>query len=238
MEKLKYPTDLTGLKFGRLTVVRKVGVNKNYNSVWLCLCDCGNETETIRNSLVTQNTVSCGCRRKEGLIIGHKLMSKIKNPDIECNYCKTKFHVKRSRQEKTSKLFCSMKCKIEYSKTDKTVLGNYKNRDEITQYFYKKCTRLKMSAKKRGILFSNELNADFLITLWNNQQGKCYYSKVDMTTDSEDKLHLVSVDRVDNNKGYTKDNIVLCSYAFNAFKFNFTSQDILNFITEIKKIKL
>ena len=138
MEKLKYPTDLTGLKFGRLTVVRKVGVNKNYNSVWLCLCDCGNETETIRGSLVTQNTVSCGCRRKEGLIIGHKLMSKIKNPDIECNYCKTKFHVKRSRQEKTSKLFCSMKCKIEYSKTDKTVLGNYKNRDEITQYFYQK----------------------------------------------------------------------------------------------------
>lgn len=91
MEKLKYPKDLTGLKFGRLTVVRKVGVNKYYNSVWLCICDCGNETETLRGSLVTQNTVSCGCRRKEGLLIGHKLMSRIKNPDIECNYCKKSF---------------------------------------------------------------------------------------------------------------------------------------------------
>ena len=35
--------DIAGKKFGRLTVIKKVGVDKNQQSKWLCKCDCGNE---------------------------------------------------------------------------------------------------------------------------------------------------------------------------------------------------
>ena len=38
--------ELTGQRFGRLTVIRKYGIDKhNGNVTWLCKCDCGKTTE-------------------------------------------------------------------------------------------------------------------------------------------------------------------------------------------------
>lgn len=70
--KLKYSRnqnfkDLTGQKFGRLTVQRFVEINKNHKSVWHCKCDCGNECNVIGANLVNQTTQSCGCLHKEKL---------------------------------------------------------------------------------------------------------------------------------------------------------------------------
>ena len=66
---MKYPSDLTGLKFGRLTVIEKAGVTgqgkRGSRSLWRCKCDCGNEKVVVRNSIVTGNTQSCGCLGRE-----------------------------------------------------------------------------------------------------------------------------------------------------------------------------
>ncbi|SHI74626.1 AP2 domain-containing protein [Geosporobacter subterraneus DSM 17957] len=56
--------DLTGQRFGRLTVLKKVGI-KGKNSNYLCVCDCGNELEVIRPSLVDGSTMSCGCLKAD-----------------------------------------------------------------------------------------------------------------------------------------------------------------------------
>ena len=55
--------DLTGQRFGRLTVIRRVE-NIGIKTAWLCKCDCGNEITVISNSLRTGNTKSCGCIAK------------------------------------------------------------------------------------------------------------------------------------------------------------------------------
>lgn len=55
--------DLTGQRFGRLIVVRRVGSDKSKHSRWLCKCDCGNEK--IISSSGFRNTKSCGCLAKE-----------------------------------------------------------------------------------------------------------------------------------------------------------------------------
>ncbi|MCI1985361.1 MAG: alcohol dehydrogenase [Lactobacillus sp.] len=57
--------DLTGQKFGRLTVVNYVGAAKNGNARWLCKCDCGNETVVDGYRLRKGTTISCGCYRRE-----------------------------------------------------------------------------------------------------------------------------------------------------------------------------
>lgn len=66
---MKYPNDLTGLRFGRLTVLKKIGVTnqgkRGSRSIWLCKCDCGKEKSVIRNSLVCGGTRSCGCLETE-----------------------------------------------------------------------------------------------------------------------------------------------------------------------------
>lgn len=60
--------DLTGLRFGKLTVLGKSGNKaKDGNPLWLCQCDCGNEIETTKRRLITGNTSSCGCGKKPPL---------------------------------------------------------------------------------------------------------------------------------------------------------------------------
>lgn len=56
--------DITGKRFGRLEVIRRLEHVPGKTRKWLCLCDCG------RDSLQTQNTLkngvqSCGCLQKE-----------------------------------------------------------------------------------------------------------------------------------------------------------------------------
>ena len=59
MPKTKH--EIIGVKFGRLTPVEYLG-----RSHWRCVCDCGGETVTTYNKLITGHTKSCGCLRHEG----------------------------------------------------------------------------------------------------------------------------------------------------------------------------
>ncbi len=56
--------DLTGQKFGRLTVLEKVG-KKNRQVTWNCICDCGRKCVVTGDKLRNGNTKSCGCFHKE-----------------------------------------------------------------------------------------------------------------------------------------------------------------------------
>lgn len=58
--------DLTGKRFGRLTVVeRALTPNRRHNTHWLCKCDCGGETITRGCALRNGQSQSCGCLRYE-----------------------------------------------------------------------------------------------------------------------------------------------------------------------------
>lgn len=59
--------DMTGQKFGRLTVV---GLSDKHQSghggaIWVCKCECGNIVEVPRGPLIYGKTKSCGCYAKE-----------------------------------------------------------------------------------------------------------------------------------------------------------------------------
>lgn len=57
--------DLTGQKFNRLTVINYAGKNKQGNSLWECVCECGNKKTILSTQLKRGETKSCGCFRKE-----------------------------------------------------------------------------------------------------------------------------------------------------------------------------
>lgn len=57
--------DLTGRRFGKLTVKRYVG-----NKKWLCMCDCGHETVALSSNLKRGHTTSCGCARANASLNG------------------------------------------------------------------------------------------------------------------------------------------------------------------------
>lgn len=54
-------SDLTGQHFGKLKVVRRVGISAKGKAVWFCRCVCGNTTNAIGSNMVSGKTLSCGC---------------------------------------------------------------------------------------------------------------------------------------------------------------------------------
>lgn len=56
--------DLTGQKFGRLTVV-SLSLKDSKGTRWNCRCKCGRMTEVRMSNLKTGNVQSCGCLGRE-----------------------------------------------------------------------------------------------------------------------------------------------------------------------------
>lgn len=61
--------DVIGKRFGKLIAVRQVddyiAPNGNRHKKFMCKCDCGKTTLTLKDHLVSGKTKSCGCLRKE-----------------------------------------------------------------------------------------------------------------------------------------------------------------------------
>jgi hypothetical protein len=62
----------------------------------------------------------------------------------------------------------------------------------------------------------NTLTVDDVNEMFNKQNGLCYWFKIPLIP-SNHKKHpqQPSLDRLDRNKGYTKENVVLCCYSAN-----------------------
>ena len=57
--------DLISKKYGRLTVIERVGSNKYSKPMYRCLCDCGKESIVMGNLLPNGYVKSCGCLRED-----------------------------------------------------------------------------------------------------------------------------------------------------------------------------
>ena len=61
--------DLTGMRFGKLTVVKMLyNYNGTHRTKCLCRCDCGNECIRTAYNLKHSELSSCGCAKKEVVI--------------------------------------------------------------------------------------------------------------------------------------------------------------------------
>ena len=80
--------DLTGQKFGRLTVICRTpkGARKTRNAVWCCLCECGRYTDVIGSLLVKGVTKSCGCYRHD-VLKARTISEEQRRKIIERNSC-------------------------------------------------------------------------------------------------------------------------------------------------------
>lgn len=69
-------------------------------------------------------------------------------------------------------------------------------------------------SKYRGV--ENTLTVDDINELYDKQNGLCFWFKVPLIPSNKKKHpQQPSLDRLDRNKGYTKDNVVLCCYSSN-----------------------
>lgn len=61
---MKIVRDLSGKKFGRLSVI-KLHEIKKWGAFWVCECSCGKVLSVYRGHLVNNHTRSCGCLKQK-----------------------------------------------------------------------------------------------------------------------------------------------------------------------------
>jgi hypothetical protein len=139
----------------------------------------------------------------------------------QCRKCKcekslTEFSTVKNKPINICKM-CASENAIEWQKklsesTDPTSM--------LENTFYKMLQATRSNAKKDNRIF--ELSLPVLRSIYDKQQGKCYYTGVPMTLRSNGHLNrdpmLISMDRKDSAQGYTPTNTVLCCWGINALK--------------------
>ncbi len=91
--------DLTGQKFGQMTVIRRSASNRQGSSTWECLCDCGAMVTYSSDHLTRKSNPvkSCGCIRKYRKGADHPLWNGC--GEISGNWWYN--HVARERKQNT-----------------------------------------------------------------------------------------------------------------------------------------
>lgn len=101
-------------------------------------------------------------------------------------------------------------------------------------YIKRKLPRKKSAAIKNGDPW--DIDAEYMIKLWEEQCGKCYYTAQTMNGSALDNMptwNSPSIDKVDPSKGYIKGNVVWCMYSVNSFKSDMKAGEFLNFVKNI-----
>lgn len=89
-------------------------------------------------------------------------------------------------------------------------------------------------SKHRGT--ENTLTVDDVNQLYEEQNGLCYWFKIPLVPSNKHKHpQQPSLDRLDRNKGYTKDNVVLCCYSANIGRNENDLETWEKFITILKQ---
>ncbi len=106
--------DRTGLKYGRLTVVKHNGKDKRNKHLWLCKCECGNEKVVVSDNLSSGRSNSCGCLKVEYL--NNSGFQFIGSKDREVAILKIQYsHLKRRHNKKSKEAVLSFDTFIKLS---------------------------------------------------------------------------------------------------------------------------
>lgn len=115
--------DLTGKKFGKLTVIERCGTSKNRKAKWLCKCECGNTTEIQSDKLLIGMTTSCGCARIDaGNKVHEVLHTELKVDGVVVPYLKRKARIDNKSGVKGVSITATKSGKVRY-KAHITVKG-------------------------------------------------------------------------------------------------------------------
>lgn len=107
---------------------------------------------------------------------------------------------------------------------------------DLLHFFRKGISKLKSTRTKQGIEFL--LNAEDVMELWEQQEGKCALSGVYMThAPAADPFTSknASVDRLDHTKGYYPQNVQLVCSAVNMLRGSLSQEDFTWWVINIYK---
>lgn len=169
----------------------------------------------------------------------------IKTTTIICQNCNKKAQKRKSEIDRQLKrgrtnFYCSRECSAKHSATEhlKKWHGKYNNnlkkgseKDEYSDFrWYMKVIR--KSSKERNHTYN--VDCSYLKQIWEQQNGICPITnrKLELRTHSYTNMkhpYSASLDRIDNTKGYVKDNVRFVSLIFNYARNTFSDNEVIDF---------
>jgi len=169
--------------------------------------------------------------RKQDGRFEQKYVNQIKDTSLLCIGCEEykedlQFHKNNNYNFRRDRSYYCKECtkgksKVEYKNTRINKL-KYLN---TLEGFLKSLLQHTKTRKKE-----NNINYEYLLDIYNRQDGNCSLSGIKMTTISGNgKINTnISIDRIDSSKGYIIGNIQLVCTIVNTMKTNLKQEDFLN----------
>lgn len=229
--------DLTGMRFGRWTIIKKFGKkDKNKSIYWLCRCDCGKEKEVLSFSLFNGDSTSCGCYQRSisseknlNDLTGKKfgrwtVLYRVENDKsgasrwmCQCD-CGKEIEVRGTNLRDGTTESCGCLQKKIVSEVHKIEYGLSAKKNVYDSY--------KRQAKRRDLLF--ELIFEQFLNL---TQQSCHYCGSEPSNFSKGNgngsFTYNGIDRVDNNQGYIIENCVPCCWNCGRAKNNLSYDEFI-----------
>lgn len=151
--------DLTGKKFGKLTVIKISKDSQQSQTKWLCQCDCGNFVDVFASNLKRGHTTSCGCYSlKEKSDRRNDLVGKRFGRLLVLEY------IESSRRESPRKQYlCKCDC------------GNnlYARGDSLMKGATKSCGCYQKEYYKSGRYRTHNMSKSRLYGIWHGMKARC-----------------------------------------------------------------
>lgn len=210
--------DETSNHYGRLTVLKQEGFNKQGSARWRCSCICGKEIIVNGSALRSGNTRSCGC-----------LASEIHSVDETGNRYGMLTVIERSGINRSGSVLWLCRCdcgkeiiiRSSYLRTGVTKHCGCQKRKLLPPDILAMrqiLSNYKGSARRRGYVWGIP-EKDFAKLILQ----KCYYcgsppSNFHGSPSFNGRYAYNGLDRIDNSLGYTLENVVSCCAACNTAK--------------------
>lgn len=242
--------DITGQRFGHLVVKEYVGRVRYNLPSWLCICDCGNTIITQGTVLRAGRTKSCGCNfphkltvqnfqgQKFGMltVVEFAFVGKRGHTHFSCVCdCGNSITVPGYRLKNKGVKSCGCYNYRDYGGGKKNARSTPDNPVGARSAAYR---RMQSNAKIRNLTW------DFDLDTWLNIVTQmCFYCgaapRPYMPNGKRSRYGLFlcnGLDRIDNSKGYTLDNVVPCCGICNGMKSNATQQEFIDRCRKIAKL--
>lgn len=222
--------DEMGKRYGGWVVIARAGSKRGF-AMWLCQCDCGNQAEVSGNSLRSGKTTSCGCSRvidelgnRHGKLTVIERVENLQRGDAlwrcRCD-CGNELVVVRGADLRANKCAGCAECR----RYRPLPYGEAAKRGLLQMY--------RIGARRRGCVWDLTDEEFYVLT-----QRPCHYCGVLPSTvycreDLNGDYVYTGLDRVDNSKGYSRENILPCCTRCNMAKRAMTYGGFLAWVKRI-----
>ncbi len=219
-----------GNRYGRLIVLERAGTASDRSATWLCKCDCGNRIVVKGTNLRRGSTRSCGCLASEMIVqVGHQYFENETGNRYSRLVVLGQAGVNKDRH-------ILWRCQCDCGNV--TVVSGNNLRQGVT----KSCGCLKTLpfgvSAMRGLASNYRRRAKEKGHVWSLTEDEfvkltslpCFYcgilpSQVHRCKNCNGNYIYNGIDRVDNSKGYTFDNVVSCCGVCNCAKHTMTTSE-------------